>query len=280
MACIVAGLATSHVPAIGAAIDQGKTDEPYWKPLFDGYVPAREWLAEVAPDVVVLVYNDHGTAFSLEVIPTFAIGVATEFAPADEGWGPRPVPVVKGSPSLAWHLAESLILDEFDMTIVNKMDVDHGLTVPLSITCGAPEEWPFPVIPLAVNVVQYPPPTGKRCFDLGRAIRRAVEAYEEDLKVVVFGTGGMSHQLHGERAGVINQEFDKRFLDDLTRDPQRLVNLPHIEYVREAGAEGIEMVMWLIMLGALEGGITEVYRHYHVPASNTATGLIILENQA
>ena len=280
MACIVAGLATSHVPAIGAAIDQGKTDEPYWKPLFDGYVPAREWLAEVAPDVVVLVYNDHGTAFSLEVIPTFAIGVTTEFAPADEGWGPRPVPVVKGSPSLAWHLAESLILDEFDMTIVNKMDVDHGLTVPLSITCGAPEEWPFPVIPLAVNVVQYPPPTGKRCFDLGRAIRRAVEAYEEDLKVVVFGTGGMSHQLHGERAGVINQEFDKRFLDDLTRDPQRLVNLPHIEYVREAGAEGIEMVMWLIMLGALEGGITEVYRHYHVPASNTATGLIILENQA
>ncbi len=280
MACIVAGLATSHVPAIGAAIDQGKTDEPYWKPLFDGYVPAREWLAEVAPDVVVLVYNDHGTAFSLEVIPTFAIGVATEFAPADEGWGPRPVPVVKGSPSLAWHLAESLILDAFDMTIVNKMDVDHGLTVPLSITCGAPEEWPFPVIPLAVNVVQYPPPTGKRCFDLGRAIRRAVEAYEEDLKVVVFGTGGMSHQLHGERAGVINQEFDKRFLDDLTRDPQRLVNLPHIEYVREAGAEGIEMVMWLIMLGALEGGITEVYRHYHVPASNTATGLIILENQA
>ncbi len=280
MACIVAGLATSHVPAIGAAIDQGKTDEPYWKPLFDGYVPAREWLAEVAPDVVVLVYNDHGTAFSLEVIPTFAIGVATEFAPADEGWGPRPVPVVKGSPSLAWHLAESLILDEFDMTIVNKMDVDHGLTVPLSITCGAPEEWPFPVIPLAVNVVQYPPPTGKRCFDLGRAIRRAVEAYEEDLKVVVFGTGGMSHQLHGERAGVINQEFDKRFLDDLTRDPQRLVNLPHIEYVREAGAEGIEMVMWLIMLGALEGGITEVYRHYHIPASNTATGLIILENQA
>ena len=280
MACIVAGLATSHVPAIGAAIDQGKTDEPYWKPLFDGYVPAREWLAEVAPDVVVLVYNDHGTALSLEVIPTFAIGVATEFAPADEGWGPRPVPVVKGSPSLAWHLAESLILDEFDMTIVNKMDVDHGLTVPLSITCGAPEEWPFPVIPLAVNVVQYPPPTGKRCFDLGRAIRRAVEAYEEDLKVVVFGTGGMSHQLHGERAGVINQEFDKRFLDDLTRDPQRLVNLPHIEYVREAGAEGIEMVMWLIMLGALEGGITEVYRHYHIPASNTATGLIILENQA
>ena len=155
MARIVAGLATSHVPAIGAAIDLGKKDEPYWKPLFDGYIPAQEWLAEVDPDVVILVYNDHGSAFSLEVIPTFAIGVATEFPPADEGWGPRPVPVVKGHPGLAWHLAESLILDEFDMTIVNEMAVDHGLTVPLSITCGQPDEWPFQVIPLAVNVTTF-----------------------------------------------------------------------------------------------------------------------------
>ena len=280
MARIVSGLATSHVPAIGAAMDLGRTREPYWKPLFDGYEPARQWLSDVAPDVVILVYNDHGTAFSLEVIPTFAIGVADRFPPADEGWGPRPVPVVEGHPALAWHLAESLILDEFDLTIVNEMAVDHGLTVPLSVTCGQPEAWPFPVIPLAVNVVQYPPPTGKRCFDLGRYIRKAVEAYEEDLRVVVFGTGGMSHQLHGERAGVINREFDRRFLDDLTRDPQRLIDLPHIEYVREAGAEGIELVMWLIMRGALDDEITEVYRHYHVPASNTATGLIVLENHA
>jgi len=280
MGRIVAGLGTSHVPAIGVAVDQGKTQEPYWKPLFDGYEPAREWLAGVGPDVVILVYNDHGTAFSLEVIPTFALGVAAEFPPADEGWGPRPVPVVKGHPALAWHLAESLILDEFDMTIVNEMAVDHGLTVPLSITCGEPAAWPFPVIPLAVNVVQYPPPTGKRCFDLGRAIRKAVDAYDDDLKVVIFGTGGLSHQLHGERAGIINQDFDRRFLRDLTRDPQRLVDLPHIEYVREAGAEGIEMVMWLIMRGALDDDVTEVYQHYHVPASNTATGLIILANQS
>ena len=280
MARIVAGLATSHVPAIGVAVDLGKTQEPYWKPLFDGYEPARRWLAEIDPDVIVLVYNDHGTAFSLEVIPTFAIGVAREFPPADEGWGPRPVPMVKGHPGLAWHLAESLILDEFDMTIVNEMAVDHGLTVPLSITCGEPEEWPFPVIPLPVNVVQYPPPTGRRCFDLGRSIRKAVESYEEDLRVVVFGTGGMSHQLHGERAGVINEDFDRRFLNDLTSDPQRLIDLPHIEYVREAGAEGIELVMWLIMRGALDDEVEEVYQHYHVPASNTATGLIILEDRA
>ena len=230
--------------------------------------------------MVILVYNDHGTAFSLQVIPTFAIGVARQFPPADEGWGPRPVPVVRGHPGLAWHLAESLILDEFDLTIVNEMGVDHGLTVPLSVTCGQPEAWPFPVIPLAVNVVQYPPPTGKRCFDLGRAIRKAVAAYEEDLRVVIFGTGGMSHQLHGERAGVINSKFDRRFLDDMTQDQQRLIDMPHIEYVREAGAEGIELVMWLIMLGALDENISEVYRHYHVPASNTATGLIIFENDA
>ena len=265
MGRIVAGVGTSHVPAIGVAVDLGKTQEPYWKPLFDGYEPAREWLSKVEPDVVILVYNDHGTAFSLEVIPTFAIGVAREFPPADEGWGPRPVPIVKGHPELAWHMAESLILDEFDMTIVNEMSVDHGLTVPLSIACGEPKEWPFP---------------GRRCFDLGRSIRKAVDAYDEDLKVVIFGTGGMSHQLHGERAGVINKDFDQRFLNDLTQDPQRLVELPHIEYVREAGAEGIEMVMWLIMRGALGDDITEVYQNYHVPASNTATGLIILENNS
>jgi protocatechuate 4,5-dioxygenase beta chain len=278
MAKVIGGVATSHVPAIGAAIDLGKTEDDYWKPMFDGYIPSKKWMADTKPDVVILVYNDHATAFSLEVIPTFAIGVADEFPPADEGWGPRKVPVVKGHPDLAWHLSESLILDEFDMTVVNEMPVDHGLTVPLSLMCGEPDEWPCPVIPLAVNVIQYPPPTGKRCFDLGRAIRRAVESYEQDLNVVVFGTGGMSHQLHGERAGLINKNFDTQFLDDLTGDPGRLVQLPHIEYVREAGSEGIEMVMWLIMRGALSDDAKEVYRFYHVPASNTAVGNIILEN--
>jgi len=279
MAKIVAGLCTSHVPVIGVAVDQGLTEEAYWKPLFDGYGQAREWLAKLKPDVVILVYNDHGTAFSLEYIPTFAIGVGDEFIPADEGWGPRPVPVVKGHPELAWHLAESLILDEFDMTIMNVMQVDHGLTVPLSITCGKTEEWPFRVIPIPVNVVLYPPPSGKRCFNLGRAIRRAVTSFDQDLKVVIFGTGGMSHQLHGERAGLINREWDKRFLDDLTANPERLVNIPYVEYVRETGAEGIEMVMWLVMRGALGEHAREVYRHYHVPASNTAAGLIILEDE-
>jgi protocatechuate 4,5-dioxygenase beta chain len=266
------------VPAVGAAIDNKRTQEPYWAPVFHGYEPSKKWIAEVKPDVVILVYNDHASAFSLELIPTFALDCAAQFAPADEGWGPRPVPTVQGHPELAWHLAQSLILDEFDMTIVNQMEVDHGLTVPMSLMFGEPAEWPVKVIPLAVNVVQYPPPTGNRCYNLGKAIRRAVESFDQDLKVVVFGTGGMSHQLQGPRAGLINTEFDTRFLDNLTRDPLGLTRLKHVEYMREAGSEGVEMVMWLIMRGALDERVKEVYRFYHVPASNTALGHLILEN--
>jgi protocatechuate 4,5-dioxygenase beta chain len=278
VARIVAGVTTSHVPAIGAALDNGKSGDAYWQPLFAGYEWSKKWIADLEPDVVILVYNDHASAFSLEIIPTFALGCADAFAPADEGWGARPVPVVIGHPELAWHLAESLILNEFDMTIVNKMDVDHGLTVPLSLMFGQPKAWPCPVIPLCVNVVQYPPPTGHRCYMLGKAIRKAVESFAPELRVVVFGTGGMSHQLQGPRAGLINRAFDTRFLDLFTSDPAALVRLPHIEYVREAGSEGIEMVMWLIMRGALDDDAKEVYRFYHVPASNTAVGHLILEN--
>jgi len=278
MARIIAGVTTSHVPAIGAALDLGKTADPYWQPVFAGYEFSKRWIAEQQPDVVVLVYNDHASAFSLELIPTFAIGCAESFAPADEGWGPRPVPVVQGHPELAWHIAQSTILDEFDMTIVNRMDVDHGLTVPLSLMFGQPAAWPCKVIPLAVNVVQYPPPTGNRCFNLGKAIRKAVESFAADLNVQVWGTGGMSHQLQGPRAGLINREFDTTFLDRLVGDPEGLAKLPHIDYVREAGSEGIELVMWLIMRGALSRDAREVYRFYHVPASNTAVGHMILEN--
>lgn len=278
MTRLVGGVGTSHVPAIGAAVDHGKTREPYWKPLFDGYAKAREWMAEVKPDVAIIVYNDHASAFSLELIPTFLIGVADEFSPADEGYGPRNVPVVKGHPELAWHLVESLILSEFDMTIANSMPVDHGLTVPLSIMCDRPAEWPCRVIPLCVNVIQYPPPTGLRCYKLGRAIRAALDAFDSDLKVAVFGTGGMSHQLQGERAGIINQAFDIDFLDRMTSDPLSLAQISHREYLMQTGSEGIEMVMWLIMRGALNDEVKEVHRHYHVPASNTAAGLIVLEN--
>ena len=279
MARIIAGATTSHVPAIGAAIDNKKTDQPYWKRVFDGFEKSKELVAKLRPDVVIGIYNDHATAFSVEVVPTFALGCAPEFPPADEGWGPRPVPVVKGHPELAAHIAQSVILDEFDLTVVNKMEVDHGLTVPLNLLFGSPAEWPCPVIPLAVNVVLYPPPTGHRCFMLGRALRKAIESWPEDLRVLVLGTGGMSHQISGPRAGLINSEFDTAFLDNLSRDPKKLTRIKHIEYMREAGAEGIELVMWLIMRGALDEQVDEVYRFYTVPASNTAVGHIILENR-
>jgi protocatechuate 4,5-dioxygenase, beta chain len=276
MARITAGLATSHIPAVGAAIDLGKTGEPYWKPVFTGYEWTKAWAAENLPDVVILVYNDHASAFTAEVVPTFALGCADEFPPADEGYGARPVPVVRGHPDLAAHLAQTLILDEFDLTLLYKLDVDHGLTVPLSLVHGQPDEWPVRVIPIAVNVVQYPPPTGHRCYQLGQAIRRAVASFDEDLTVQVWGTGGMSHQLQGPRAGFINTEFDTAFFDRLVKDPDGLARLPHIEYVREAGSEGIELVMWLIMRGALGRDVEELYRFYHVPGSNTAVGHIVL----
>ena len=279
MAKIIASVNVSHVPAIGAAWDTGKTETPYWAPVFKGFDFSKQWIADLKPDVIILVYNDHASAFSPEVIPTFALGCADEFQPADEGWGPRPVPVVKGYPVLASHIAQSVILDEFDLTIINKMDVDHGLTVPLTLMFGQPKEWPCKIIPLAVNVVQYPPPTGNRCFNFGKAIKRAVESFPEDLRVVVFGTGGMSHQLQGARAGLINKEWDARFLDNLVSDPEADARIPFIEYVREAGSEAIELVMWLISRGALERDVKEVYRFYHVPSSNTALGHLILENK-
>lgn len=277
MARITAGLTTSHVPAIGMAMDLGKTQEDYWVPLFAGYEWTKQWAQENPPDVVILVYNDHASAFDMRIIPTFAIGTAPEFAPADEGYGARPVPTVIGHPELASHIAESLILDEFDMTLINEFTVDHGLTVPLSLVYGQPEAWPTRVIPLAVNVVQYPAPTGHRCYNLGKAIRRAVESFPEDLNVQVWGTGGMSHQIQGARAGLINKEWDQRFMDLLRDDPDTAAQIPHIEYLRETGSEGIEMVMWLIMRGALGGHVRELHRHYHVPASNTAVGHLVFE---
>ena len=285
MASISASVYCSHVPAIGAAIDLGKTAEPYWQPLFAGFEPSKRWLNDNRPDVIFLVYNDHANAFSLEIIPTFAIGLAAEYVPADEGWGPRPVPKVTGHPELAAHIAQSVIQDDFDLTLVNQMTVDHGLTVPLSLMCGQPEAWPCPVIPFAVNVVQYPVPSGQRCFALGQAIRRAVERFDQPLNVQIWGTGGMSHQLQGPRAGLINAPWDNRFLDRLISEPAELAKMPHIDYVREAGSEGIELVMWLIARGAMAdvaGGPAPrvAHRFYHVPASNTAVGHLILENGA
>ena len=279
MARITAGITTSHIPAVGAALDLGKTGEDYWRPVFAGYDWVKRFETEEKPDGVILVYNDHASAFDMKFIPTFALGCGEEFGIADEGWGPRPVPVVEGHPDLAWHIAQSCILDEFDLTIINEMEVDHGVTVPLSLIFGQVERWPAKVIPLAVNVVTYPPPSGNRCWALGEAIARAVASYPEDLNVQVWGTGGMSHQLQGPRAGLINKSWDQAFLDKLTADPEALRYMPHIEYLREAGSEGIELVMWLIMRGAMGDKVEELNRFYHVPASNTAVGHIVLRPQ-
>ena len=279
MARITAGIATSHVPAIGAAIDLGKTGEEYWAPVFAGYEWVREWIKDNTPDVVILCYNDHASAMMLDIVPTFALGFAEEFEPADEGWGARPVPTVFGHTELAGHLAEQLVIDEFDLTIMNHMDVDHGLTVPLSLVFGKPEEWPCKVIPLAVNVTQFPTPSAERCWQLGAAIRDAVAAYPEDLKVQVWGTGGMSHQLQGPRAGLINPEFDVAFLDNLSDRTDDLRKITRLDFLREAGSEGIELIMWLIMRAALGDKVEELHRFYHVSASNTAVGHIVFKPQ-
>jgi protocatechuate 4,5-dioxygenase beta chain len=276
MARITAGIGTSHVPAIGAAIDLGRTQEEYWKPVFDGYEWVKAFQQREDPDVVILCYNDHASALMLDVVPTFALGCAEEFVPADEGWGARPVPLVMGDPLLAGHLAEQLVIDEFDLTLMNHMDVDHGLTVPLSLMFGQVEQWPVRVIPLAVNVTQFPTPSAERCWQLGAAIADAVQSYPAGLNVQIWGTGGMSHQLQGPRAGLINPEFDNAFLDRLSDKTDELRRITRLEFLRESGSEGIELIMWLIMRAALGDKVEELRRFYHVPASNTAVGHIVL----
>ena len=276
MAKITAGIATSHVPAVGHAVDSGRTQDDYWKPMFDGYEFSKKWIAENPADVAIIVYNDHASYFGMDIMPTFAMGIAEKFNICDEGYGPRPIPVVEGHAQLATHLAASLILDDFDMTVLNKLDVDHGLTVPLSLMYGTPDKWPTKVIPLPVNVVMNPQPSGERCFSLGKAIKDAVEQFDGDLKVHIWGTGGMSHQIQGARAGLINLPWDIQFMDDLINDPETLQFKPHLEYMVEAGSEGVELIMWLIMRGALGDKVNEVHRFNHVPASNTSVGHLIL----
>ena len=276
MARITAGITTSHVPAVGMAVDLDKTQDAYWKPMFEGYQFSKKWMKDNTPDVAIIVYNDHASYFGMEIMPTFALGIADKFGICDEGYGARPVPDVEGAPELATHIAASLITDDFDMTILNVLEVDHGLTVPMSLMFGTPDKWPTKVIPLPVNVVMNPQPSGERCLSIGKAIRRAVENYDEDLSVQVWGTGGMSHQIQGARAGLINEPWDRKFMDDLVNDPETLQYKPHLEYMIEAGSEGVELIMWLIMRGAMGDKVNDVYRFYHVPASNTAVGHMIM----
>ncbi|MGH8248535.1 MAG: class III extradiol dioxygenase family protein [Gammaproteobacteria bacterium] len=280
MARIVGGVTTSHIPAIGNAITKGLQNDPYWKPFFDGYVKVRQWLDQVKPDIAVVVYNDHGLNFFLDTVPTFAMGAAAEYHNADEGWGLATLRSFKGDPQFSWHLIESLIKDEFDLTVCQEMLVDHGFIVPMQVMWGDRKEWPVTAVPLAVNVVQHPLPTARRCYQLGKALGKAIESYPEDKTVVVFGTGGMSHQLQGQRSGFINKEYDLMYMEKIVSDPQALTKFSTTEMMETFGTEGAELIMWLVMRGALHDNVHLVHQHYHVPVSNTAAGLLVLENAA
>src|SRR5512135_67424 len=280
MAKILGGLTTSHIPLIGKAIAQDLRNEPYWQPFFRGFPPAHEWLRKVKPDIAVVVYNDHGLNFFLDKMPTFAIGAAAEYRNADEGWGIPTLPPFRGDPDLSWHIIESVVAEEFDPVTCQEMLVDHGFSLPMKLFWHGDEPWPVRVVPVSVNTVQHPLPTPARCLKFGQAIGRAIASYPEDLRVVVLGTGGLSHQLDGTRAGFINKEFDLMCMEKIVAEPQALARYSTLDLVRLAGAQGVELMNWLVARGALTGSVAKVHANYHIPISNTATGLMVLENRA
>lgn len=280
MGRIVAGIGTSHVPSIGGAYDRGKTATPAWKPLFDAFVPVRQWLKDLQPDVCIMVYNDHGADFFFDKYPTFAVGCAESYAVADEGFGVRPLPAIRGDLAFSQHLCRSLVYDEFDITICQEMAVEHGFLVPMHLCFEPqPDGWPVAAIPLEVNVLQHPLPTARRCLRLGHAIRRAVESYPRDIKVAIIGTGGMSHQLTGPNFGAMDAASDLDFLRRIETDPEGLAGLTHEQMMEKFGVEGIELIMWLVMRGALSAGAKRVHRNYYAPMT-TGMGLVTLEETA
>jgi protocatechuate 4,5-dioxygenase beta chain len=279
MARIVGGIGTTHVPAIGNAIAKGLQDDPYWQPFFGGFGKAHEWLKRVQPDVVVVIYNDHGLNFFLDKLPTFAVGAAKEYRHADEGWGLPVAQPYPGDPELSWHLIEQLVGHEFDVTMCQEMLVDHAFTIPLSLLWPEPDARPVRTVPVSINTVQHPLPSPARCYKFGQAIGRAIESYDADLNVLVVGTGGLSHQLDGERAGFINKDFDLMCLDKLVNDPQALANYSSLQIVEAAGSQGVELLNWIAMRGALTGAVSAVHRNYHIPISNTASALLVMDNQ-
>ena len=280
MARIVGGVTTSHIPAIGNAMTGGLEQTPYWKRFFDGYEPVKEWLAEVDPDIAIVVYNDHGLNFFLDKVPTIALGCADRYDNADEGWGLQTLQSFQGDAQFSWHLAESLIEQQFDITTCQEMLVDHGFIVPMALMWRHLPDWPVKGIPLAINTVQHPIPTARRLLKLGEALGRAIESYPEDLKVVIFGTGGMSHQLQGERAGIIDVEYDLECMESVISNPDWLASQSTSHIIEKAGTEGVETIMWLTMRGAVGDNFRVVHKHYHVPVSNTGAGVLVLETAA
>jgi protocatechuate 4,5-dioxygenase, beta chain len=280
MAQIVGSIMTSHVPAIGGAIARGSQEQPYWKPFFDGYEPVHHWLDEVHPDIAVVFYNDHGLNFFLDKMPTFAVGAAGKYRNADEGWDLRPQEPYPGCPELSWHLIESLIAAEFDVTTCQEMLVDHAFTIPMQLLWPGRAQRPVKVVPIAINTVQFPLPSAARCFKLGQSVGRAIESWGKSSRVLILGTGGMSHQLDGERAGFINREFDLLCMEKLVHDPLALTRYSNRQIVELAGTQGVEILMWIAARGAMTRRVNELHSNYHIPISNTATGLLLLENRA
>jgi gallate dioxygenase len=278
MARIIGGIGSSHVPTIGVAYDKNKQDTPAWAPLFKGFEPAAAWLAEKKPDVLLFFYNDHLNSFFYDLYPTFALGVAPSYDVADEGAGRRPLPMLAGHPAFATHIAESLVNDEFDLSVFQDRPLDHGVFSPLPLLWPHQDGWPGAVIPIQVNVVQYPLPTAMRCFKLGQALRRAIESYPEDLSVVVVGTGGLSHQIHGERTGYNDTDWDMKFIDLIENDPMQLARMKHVDYIRLGGAESVEVIMWLAMRGALSDDISKVHQNYYLATTTAMTVLVFEEN--
>ncbi len=278
MAKIIGGVATTHVPSIGKAIAEQKQNDPYWKPFFRGFDYVHYWLAREKPDVAVVFYNDHGLNFFLDKMPTFAVGAASEYRNQDEGWG---IPVsrsIAGDPALSWHIINNLVADEFDITMCQEMLVDHAVTIPMTLMWPG-EKWTIRIVPISINTVQHPLPSLKRCLNLGRSVGRAINSYPENLRVMIVGTGGLSHQLDGKRAGFINKEFDQLCMDKLVGEPEFLARYSIHDWVEESGAQGVEFLNWMAMRGALTGRVAEVHRNYHIPISNTAAATVVLENR-
>lgn len=276
MANILGGVFTSHVPAIGNAIAKGLQEEPYWKPFFDGFVPVRKWLRDERPDTAVIFYNDHGLNFFLDNLPTFAVGAATKYENADEGWGLPLFKPFEGDPDLSWHIINALVADEFDISSCQKLAVDHSIAIPCELCWPGADKWPVKIVPIAINTVQHPLPSPKRCLALGRAVGRALSSWPGAERIVVMGTGGLSHQLDGERAGFINKNYDRFCLDNIGPAPDELTRNSALDIVELGGSQGVEVLNWIAARGALGDDLGEVTRNYHIPISNTAAATLVL----
>ena len=266
MATIIGGIAASHTPTIGFAFDRDKQSDPVWAPIFESFAPIQDWIAEKRPDVLLMIYNDHVTSFFFDHYSAFALGVGDQWKVADEGGGARDLPPIDGHTALAAHIGQSLMAEEFDMAFFQDKPLDHGCFSPLSVMCPHEPAWPVKLVPLQVGVLQFPIPSARRCYKLGQALRRAIESFPQNLRVAIVATGGLSHQVHGERAGFNNPEWDARFLDLFERDPEQLADMTQAEYATLGGMEGAEVIMWLVMRGALAGQVRCLHRDYYLPS--------------